>query len=61
MLKQISKEEGGNPLECTRDTGGERHSGLKVRETSDEMPYSGERELVESISSRKTGGHQVEA
>jgi hypothetical protein len=25
------------------------------------MPYSGERELVESISSRKTGGHQVEA
>ena len=27
--------------------------------TLDEMPYSGERELVESTSSRKTG-HQVE-
>ena len=27
--------------------------------TLDKMPYSGERELVESISSRKTG-HQVE-
>jgi len=27
--------------------------------TLDEMPYSGEREFVESISSRKTG-HQVE-
>jgi hypothetical protein len=27
--------------------------------TFDEMPYSGERELVESTSSRKTG-HQVE-
>ena len=48
----------GNPLECTRDLGDERILGLKQRDL-DEMAYSGERELVESTSSRKTG-HQVE-
>ena len=47
---------GGGALECTRDLGGERLSGLKG--TLDEMSYSGERELVESTSSRKTR-HQV--
>ena len=48
----------GEPLGCTRDLGGERLSGFKGFPL-EEMPYSGERELVESISSRKTG-HQVE-
>jgi hypothetical protein len=32
---------------------------LRTQRTLDEMPYSGEKELVESTSSRKTG-HQVE-
>jgi len=49
----------GDPLECTRDLAGQRCSGLKGRETSDEMPNSGEKELVESTSSRKRG-HQME-
>ena len=44
----------GNPLECTRDLGGGRLSRLKGG-TLDEMPYSGEKKLVEFISSRKTG------
>jgi hypothetical protein len=44
----------GDPLECTRDLSGERLSGLK---TLDKMPYSGERELVEYTSSRKTEHH----
>jgi hypothetical protein len=47
----------GDPLECTRDLGGERLSGLKGK-CLDEMLNSGERELIESTSSRKTG-HQV--
>lgn len=45
------------PIECIRDLGGEKLSGLKLGEL-DEMPYSGERELVEPTSSRKAG-HQV--
>jgi hypothetical protein len=49
---------GEDALECTRDLGAERLSGLKGR-AFDEIPYRGERELVESTSSRKTG-HQVE-
>jgi hypothetical protein len=36
-----------------------RESQDSKRRTLDEMPYSGERELVEPTSSRKTG-HQVE-
>jgi hypothetical protein len=48
---------GGTTLECTRDLAGERLSGLKRRDL-DEMLNSGERELVESTSNRKTG-HQV--
>jgi len=46
-----------DPPEYTRDLGGERLSGLKVG-ALDGMPYSGEREIVEPIFSRKTG-HQV--
>jgi len=42
------------PSECTRDLAGERLSGLKG-ETSDEIPYIGEREVVEPVSSRKMG------
>jgi hypothetical protein len=44
----------GDPLECARDLEGDRLLGLKG--TFDKMPNSGERELVESTSSRKTGG-----
>jgi hypothetical protein len=39
----------GYPLESTRELGG------KVLSV-DKMPYSGKRELLESTSSRKTGG-----
>ena len=46
------------PPECTRDLGGERHSGLKERGTLVEMPFIGEAELAEFTSSRKTE-HQV--
>ena len=53
---QPQEVEGWDPLECTRDLGGERLSGLK--ESLDEMPYIGERELVKPTSSRKTE-HQV--
>ena len=42
----------GDPLECTRDLGSKRLSEVF---TLDEMSNSGERELVETISSRKTG------
>ena len=53
---------GGDPLECTRDLGGERLSGIKGRSKGhfilDEMLDSRERELIELTSSRKTG-HQV--
>jgi hypothetical protein len=45
----------GDPLECTRDLGGERN----VKIQRDEMPNSGKKELVQSTSNRKTG-HQVE-
>ena len=48
----------GDALGCTRELGGEVDQDSKGG-TLNEMPYSGERELVESISSRKTG-HQVE-
>ena len=48
---------GRGALACTRDLGSERPSGFKGR-TLDEMPYSGEGELVEHNSSRETG-HQV--
>jgi len=54
-------EEGGwvDPLECTRDLGGKKQSGIKEEGgTLDEQPYSGEREFIESTSSRKTS-HQV--
>jgi hypothetical protein len=43
----------GDPLACTSDFQDSKEV------TFDEMPYSGERKLVASISSRKTG-HQVE-
>ena len=59
---KYATSEGGweveGPLECTRDLGHERLSRLK-RGILDEMPYSGERELVKSTFSRKTE-HQVE-
>jgi hypothetical protein len=42
----------GGTLECTRGLRGERLSRLKG--TLDEMPYSGERALVEPTSSKKT-------
>ena len=46
----------GDILECTRDLGVSQDSkGV----TLDEMPNSGEREIVDSTSSRKKG-HQVE-
>jgi hypothetical protein len=45
------------PLECTRDLGGEKLSGIK-EESLDDMLNSRERELIETTSSRKTG-HQV--
>jgi hypothetical protein len=46
----------GHSLECTRDLGGERISRISSKGgTFDEMPNSGERELVESTFSRKTG------
>jgi hypothetical protein len=49
----------GVPPECTRDLGvGVRDSQDSKGGTLDKMPYSGERELVELISSRKTG-HQM--
>ena len=52
--------EGGlDPLESTRDLRGKRLSGLKGGGTLDEMSNSGEKELIESTSCRKTG-HQVE-
>ena len=44
----------GDPPECTRDLGGKRLSGSKG-ESLDEMPYSGERGLVEPTSSKKIG------
>jgi|UPI00000E9F01 hypothetical protein len=43
---------GGHAPECTRDLRGERLSELK-RGTLDEMPYIGERELVEPTFSIK--------
>ena len=47
-----------DPLECARDLGGKRFSGLKGEGgTSDEISYSGERELLESTPSRNTGHH----
>jgi hypothetical protein len=45
----------GDPLEFLRVLGGERDSQDSKEETLDEMPYSGERELLESTSSGKTG------
>ena len=45
----------GDPPEFTRDLGGERLSRLKERETLDEIPYTGERKLVEPTFRRKTG------
>jgi hypothetical protein len=45
----------GDPLECTRDLGGDSQD-AKVR-TLDEMLDSKEREFIEPTSSRKTG-HQ---
>jgi hypothetical protein len=47
-----------NPLKYIRDLGGGRLSRFKVG-TSDEISYSGEKELVELASSRQTG-HQLE-
>jgi hypothetical protein len=44
-------------LECTRDLGGKRLSGLK--RTLYEMPSSEERKLVESTCSRKIEHHVV--
>ena len=48
----------GDPLECTRNVGGERLSGLKGRDL-DEMFYSGEGEFIESTPSVGRG-HQME-
>jgi hypothetical protein len=50
---------GGRIFRCTRDLGCERDSQDSIGEILYEMPYSGETELVDSTSSRKTG-HQVE-
>ena len=47
-----------DPLICTTDLGAERDSNNSKGGILDEMPYSGEKELVEHISCRKTG-HQV--
>ena len=44
----------GDPLECTRDLGGKRLSGIKVRPLN-EMPDNRKRELIETTSSKKTG------
>ena len=53
------REVGGwGTLQNVPETWEVRDSQNSKRETSDEMPYSGERELVEATSSRKTG-HQV--
>jgi hypothetical protein len=57
-IYNLRRWEVGNPLEGTRDMGGERIFRLKEG-TLHEMSNSGERELVESICSRGTG-HQVE-
>ena len=43
----------GDPLECTRDLEGDRFS--KLKGTLDEMPYNGERELVELPSVERQG------
>jgi hypothetical protein len=48
----------GDPLENTRVLGGERLCQYSKKGTSEEMPNIGVRELVESISSKKTG-HQA--
>ena len=48
----------GEPLECTRDMGGERSSGLKGRDLRWNASI-GEKELVEVISNRKIG-HRIE-
>jgi hypothetical protein len=45
----------GDPPECTIDLGSKRLSQDSKGETLNEMPYSGERELEEPTSSRKTG------
>jgi hypothetical protein len=47
----------GDPPECTRDLG-VRYSQDKREGTLDEMPCTGERELVVPTSNRKIG-HQV--
>jgi hypothetical protein len=49
----------GGTLQNTPETWEMRDSQHSKGGTLDEMPYSGERELVESTSSRKKG-HQVE-
>jgi hypothetical protein len=51
--------EGWGALDCTIDLGVERLSQDLKEGTLDEVPYSGERELVKSTSSKMTG-HQVE-
>ena len=48
----------GYLVESTKDLGGKRLSGLKGRDLS-KILTSGEREVIESTSSRKTG-HPVE-
>jgi hypothetical protein len=45
----------GDPLEHTRDLGSETLSGLKEG-ALDEMPNSGERELIDFTSSKKCQG-----
>ena len=44
-----------DPLKCTRDLAGERDSQDSKGGTPSEMLYSGERELLEPTSKRKTG------
>jgi hypothetical protein len=54
---EIGKWGGGGSLDYTRDLGSDSQD--SKRGTLDEMPFSGERELIKSTSSRKIG-HQLE-
>ena len=56
--RQPQEVGGGGTLQNVPETWEVRDSQNSKGGTLDEMPYSGERELVESTSSRKTG-HQV--
>jgi hypothetical protein len=55
--RQLWKVGGRGTLQNVPETWEVRDSQNSKGGTLDEMPYSGERELVESTSSRKTGHH----